>query len=71
MPTAISLFLYNRERRTVIDDLTMHGWDVSAYSGREMYARNGLEFREGDKFVAAFGNASYVSGAAPNDGFHA
>jgi hypothetical protein len=39
---AISLFLYNRERRTVIDYLTMHGWDVSAYSAREMYARNGF-----------------------------
>lgn len=53
--------VYHGERRTVIDDLAMHGWEANEYSAREIYARNGMELRDGDEFVAAFANASYVS----------
>ena len=53
--------VYHGERRTVVDDLSMHGWDVNECAAREMYARNGFEFHEGDEFAAAFASASYIS----------
>lgn len=37
-----------------------HGWQVSAYTTRELYARNGFEFPE-DDMAAAFGDLSCVA----------
>lgn len=50
---------YRGERSVVVDYLTEHGWDVTAYAVRELYAHNGFEFPE--EVVAAFGDLSYVA----------
>lgn len=50
---------YRGERAIVIDYLTTHGWDVTANSARELYARNGFEFPE-DEMMATLGEMSYV-----------
>ena len=56
---AANLF-YPGERSVVIDYLAAHGWQVTAHSARELYARNGFEFPEND-WTAAFGDMSYVA----------
>ncbi|OBK97342.1 class I SAM-dependent methyltransferase [Mycobacterium sp. 1165178.9] len=50
---------YRGERSVVVDYLTGHGWDATAYAVRELYAHNGFEFPE--ELVAAFGDLSYVA----------
>ncbi len=50
---------YRGERSIVVDYLTSHGWDVTADTARELYARNGFEFPE-DEMMATFGDLSYV-----------
>jgi methyltransferase (TIGR00027 family) len=56
--------VYRGERSIVIDYLTSHGWQVTAHSVKEMYARNGFEFPD-DETMAAFGEMSYVTAALP------
>jgi methyltransferase (TIGR00027 family) len=56
---AADLF-YRGERNVVVDYLTTHGWQVTAYPARELYASNGFEFPE-DAMAAAFGDLSYVA----------
>jgi methyltransferase (TIGR00027 family) len=56
---AADLF-YRGERNVVVDYLSTHGWDVTAYPARELYASNGFEFPE-DAMAAAFGDLSYVA----------
>jgi methyltransferase (TIGR00027 family) len=56
---AADLF-YQGQRSIVIDYLTGHGWRVSAFPAKELYARNGFQFPE-DEMMAAFGEMSYVS----------
>ncbi len=56
---AADLF-YRGERNVVVDYLTTHGWEVTPYSARELYARNGFEFPE-DEMAATFGDMSYVA----------
>ncbi|BCP07096.1 class I SAM-dependent methyltransferase [Mycobacterium paraintracellulare] len=56
---AADLF-YRGERNVVVDYLNGHGWQVSAHSARELYARNGFEFPE-DEMAATFGELSYVA----------
>jgi methyltransferase (TIGR00027 family) len=56
----MSELMYDGERNTVIDYLTMHGWDVTARAVREMYAHNGFEFPD-DEMAAVFGKGSYVA----------
>ncbi|MGB8389839.1 class I SAM-dependent methyltransferase [Mycobacterium sp.] len=51
---------YQGERSVVVDYLSSHGWQVTAYPARELYARNGFEFPE-DEMMAAFGEMSYVA----------
>ncbi|WP_156687257.1 class I SAM-dependent methyltransferase [Mycobacterium sp. Marseille-P9652] len=54
-----SQLFYLGERSVVVDYLTGHGWDVTAYPARELYARNGFEFPEVQ--MAAFGDLHYVA----------
>ncbi|ORW97958.1 SAM-dependent methyltransferase [Mycobacterium sp. IEC1808] len=56
---AADLF-YRGERNVVVDYLKTHGWQVTAYPARELYASNGFEFPE-DAMAAAFGDLSYVA----------
>jgi len=56
--------VYHGERSIVIDYLTSHGWEVTAHTARELYARNGFEFPE-DEVIAAFGEMSYVTATLP------
>jgi methyltransferase (TIGR00027 family) len=56
---AADLF-YRGERNVVVDYLRTHGWEVTAYPARELYASNGFEFPE-DAMAAAFGDLSYVA----------
>jgi len=56
---AADLF-YQGERSVVADYLTAHGWEVTPYPARELYARNGFEFPE-DAMMATFGEMSYVA----------
>jgi methyltransferase (TIGR00027 family) len=56
----MSDLIYHGERSTVIEYLTVHGWDVTARAAKEMYAHNGFEFPE-DEMAAAFGEMSYVA----------
>jgi len=56
---AADLF-YRGERNVVVDYLTGHGWQVTAYPARELYSRNGFDFPE-DAMAAAFGDLSYVA----------
>ncbi|OBK51787.1 class I SAM-dependent methyltransferase [Mycobacterium sp. 1081908.1] len=56
---AADLF-YRGERNVVVDYLETHGWRVTAYPARELYASNGFEFPE-DAMAAAFGDLSYVA----------
>jgi len=56
---AADLF-YRGERNVVVDYLSGHGWQVSAYPARELYARNGFEFPAED-MTATFGDLSYVA----------
>jgi methyltransferase (TIGR00027 family) len=55
----VDLF-YQGERSVVVDYLTTHGWRVTPYAARELYARNGFEFPE-DDMTAAFGDMSYIA----------
>src|SRR5579875_172503 len=55
----MSELFYLGERSIVMDYLTGHGWQVTAYPARELYERNGFEFPE--DVLAAFGEMSYVS----------
>jgi methyltransferase (TIGR00027 family) len=56
---AADLF-YRGERNVVGDYLSDHGWQVTPYPARELYAHNGFEFPEGE-MAAAFGDLSYVA----------
>jgi methyltransferase (TIGR00027 family) len=56
---AADLF-YRGERNVVVDYLSTHGWDVTAFPARELYAGNGFEFPE-DAMAATFGELSYVA----------
>jgi methyltransferase (TIGR00027 family) len=56
---AADLF-YRGERNVVVDYLTTHGWRVTAHAARDLYARNGFEFPEGE-MAATFGDMSYVA----------
>jgi methyltransferase (TIGR00027 family) len=56
--------VYRGERSIVIDYLTSHGWQVTANTARELYARNGFEFPD-DETMAAFGEMSYVTAKLP------
>jgi methyltransferase (TIGR00027 family) len=56
---ATDLF-YRGERSVVVDYLTTHGWEVTPYPARELYARNGFEFPK-DEMAATFGDMSYVA----------
>ncbi|GFG73084.1 class I SAM-dependent methyltransferase [Mycobacterium botniense] len=60
MDLDMSDLFYPGERSIVVDYLSSHGWQVTAYPARELYERNGFEFPE-DQIVAAFGDMSYVS----------
>jgi methyltransferase (TIGR00027 family) len=55
----VSDLFYLGERSIVMEYLTSHGWQVTAYPARELYERNGFEFPE--DVLAAFGEMSYVS----------
>jgi methyltransferase (TIGR00027 family) len=57
--SAADLF-YRGERNVVVDYLATHGWEVTAYPARDLYARNGFEFPE-DEMAATFGELSYVA----------
>jgi len=56
---AADLF-YRGHRNVVADYLTGHGWQVTAYPVRELYAHNGFEFPE-DEMAMTFGDMSYVA----------
>ena len=56
---AADLF-YQGERSVVVDYLTTHGWQVTAHTAKELYARNGFDFPS-DEMTAAFGDMSYVA----------
>ena len=56
---AADLF-YRGERNVVVDYLRTHGWRVTTYPARELYAQNGFEFPE-DEMSATFGELSYVA----------
>ncbi len=56
---AADLF-YRGERNVVVDYLSTHGWGVTAYPARDLYARNGFDFPEGE-MAATFGELSYVA----------
>ncbi|BBY22654.1 class I SAM-dependent methyltransferase [Mycobacterium stomatepiae] len=56
---AADLF-YPGERSVVVEYLTTHGWQVTAHSAKELYARNGFEFPS-DEMTAVFGDMSYVA----------
>jgi len=51
---------YQGERSIVIDYLTGHSWQVTAYPAPELYQRNGFTFPE-DESMALFRDMSYVS----------
>jgi methyltransferase (TIGR00027 family) len=51
---------YQGQRSVVVDYLSSHGWEVTAHSAKELYARNGFEFPE-NEMTAAFGDLSYVA----------
>jgi methyltransferase (TIGR00027 family) len=51
---------YQGERSIVVDYLTNHGWQVTAYPAKELYERNGFQFPD-DEMAALFGEMSYVS----------
>jgi methyltransferase (TIGR00027 family) len=55
---AADLF-YLGQRSIVTGYLDTHGWQVTAYPLKELYARNGFEFPE--EMLANFGDMSYVS----------
>jgi methyltransferase (TIGR00027 family) len=56
---AADLF-YRGERNVVVDYLSTHGWQVTTYPARDLYARHGFEFPE-EEMAATFGEMSYVS----------
>jgi methyltransferase (TIGR00027 family) len=56
---AAELF-YRGERSVVVDYLSTHGWRVTAYPVKELYAHHGFEFPKDDT-MAAFAEMSYVS----------
>jgi methyltransferase (TIGR00027 family) len=56
----MSDLIYQGERSAVIEYLTSHGWEVTARTAREMYARNGFEFPD-DEMAAIFAEMSYVA----------
>ncbi|MBS4728819.1 class I SAM-dependent methyltransferase [Mycobacterium sp. SM1] len=56
--------VYRGERSSVIDYLTAHGWQVTAHTARELYARNGFEFPDDDT-MTNFGDMSYVTAKLP------
>ena len=56
---AADLF-YRGERSVVVDYLSTHGWQVTTYPARDLYARNGFEFPE-EEMAATFGEMSYVA----------
>jgi methyltransferase (TIGR00027 family) len=56
---ATDLF-YLGQRSIVIDYLTTHGWQVTNYPAKELWARNGFEYPE-EAMMANFGKMSYVS----------
>ena len=51
---------YQGERSVVIDYLTGHSWQVTAYPAPELYQRNGFSFPE-DESMAMFREMSYVA----------
>ncbi|MGA9489900.1 MAG: class I SAM-dependent methyltransferase [Mycobacterium sp.] len=51
---------YQGERSIVIDYLTGHGWQVTAYPAPELYQRNGFTFPE-DESMSVFREMSYVA----------
>ena len=56
---AADLF-YLGQRSIVVDYLTSHGWRVTAYPAKELWARNGFDYPE-EEMRANFGEMSYVS----------
>ncbi|SOJ57491.1 Putative S-adenosyl-L-methionine-dependent methyltransferase [Mycobacterium simulans] len=56
----ISELIYPDERRTVIEYLTTHGWQVTARTIKELYAHNGFEYPD-DEMTTAVGEMSYVA----------
>ncbi|MDI3314654.1 MAG: class I SAM-dependent methyltransferase [Mycobacterium sp.] len=56
--------VYRGERRSVIDYLVTLGWQVTAHSARELYARNGFQFPD-DETMSVFGEMSYVTAKLP------
>ncbi|CAM4407025.1 Putative S-adenosyl-L-methionine-dependent methyltransferase [Mycobacterium basiliense] len=56
----MSELVYSGDRHTVIEYLTMHGWQLTARTIKELYAHNGFEFPDDDT-AAVFGELSLVA----------
>ncbi|KAA8966169.1 MAG: class I SAM-dependent methyltransferase [Mycobacterium sp.] len=56
---AAELF-YLGQRSVVVDYLTDHGWQVTAYPAKQLWERHGFAYPE-EEMTASFGEMSYVS----------